>query len=183
MTLDEIKPAFMDTLHAAGDKLTTGFLGIKFLLPTICNLGETQLAYKILCSREYPGWGYSAVNGATTIWERWNSYTADKGFGDVGMNSFNHYSLGSVSEWMFKYCLGIMPEEEGAGFKKITLRPFLDPSGKITWAKGYYDSKMGRISVKWKTTDGKKEYFASVPKGIELTVDAPKDVKVTLERF
>lgn len=183
MTLDEIKPAFMDTLHAAGDKLTTGFLGIKFLLPTICNLGETQLAYKILCSREYPGWGYSALNGATTIWERWNSYTADKGFGDVGMNSFNHYSLGSVSEWMFKYCLGIMPEEEGAGFKKITLRPFLDPSGKITWAKGYYDSKMGRISVKWKTTDGKKEYFASVPKGIELTVDAPKDVKVTLERF
>ena len=183
MSKEEIRAPFIDTVHKAGDKLTTGFLGIKFLLPTLCDLDESGLAYKILCSREYPGWGYSAVNGATTMWERWNSYTVDKGFGDVSMNSFNHYSFGSVAEWMFKYCLGIRPEIDGAGFKKLTLRPAPDFSGKLTHAEGSYDSKKGKISVSWKVEEGKVKYFARVPKEIDLTLDLPENVTADIERY
>lgn len=183
MSKEEIRAPFLDTMHKAGDKLTTGFLGIKFLLPTLCDLGETDLAYKVLCSREYPGWGYSAVNGATTMWERWNSYTKEKGFGDAGMNSFNHYSFGSVAEWMFKYCLGIRPDIDGAGFIKLTLCPAPDVSGKLTHAEGSYDSKKGKISVSWKTEEGKIKYFARVPKEIDLTLDMPENVVAEIERY
>lgn len=183
MTAEEVKAPLIGTIRAAGDKLTTGFLGIKFLLPALCDLGETELAYKILCSREYPGWGYSVLNGATTVWERWNSYTADKGFGDVRMNSFNHYSLGSVAEWMFKYCLGIVPSEAGAGFEKVVLRPYPDTSGKITFAKGYYDSKKGRIEAEWRCEGGKTTYIASVPAAIDLEVKAPEGIETIIKRY
>ncbi|MGN1094526.1 MAG: alpha-L-rhamnosidase C-terminal domain-containing protein, partial [Candidatus Neoclostridium sp.] len=183
MSKEEIRAPFIDTVHKADDKLTTGFLGIKFLLPTLCDLGESELAYKILCSREYPGWGYSAANGATTMWERWNSYTADKGFGDVSMNSFNHYSFGSVAEWMFKYCLGIRPDIDGAGFKKLILRPAPDFSGRLTHAEGSYSSKQGKISARWVTENGTVRYFARVPKGIELVVDLPENVTAEIERY
>ncbi len=183
LTKEEVYEPFIDTMHAANDKLTTGFLGIKFLLPTLCDLGESDLAYKILTSREYPGWGYSAVNGATTMWERWNSYTKEFGFGDVSMNSFNHYSFGSCGEWMFKYCLGILPEIDGAGFEKLTLRPYPDKSGKLTSANGSYMSKKGKITAVWEQKDGKIVYTASVPKEIELSLDIPEDVVAKIERY
>ncbi len=172
MSKDEIKPNLLRKIHSADDHLTTGFLGVKFLLPTLCEIGERDLAYKILTNRTYPGWGYSIVNGATTIWERWNSYTTENGFGDVGMNSFNHYSLGSCGEWMFKYALGINPCDDKVGYKKVKFRPFVDFSGKLTSADGYYDSIAGRIEVKWKTlSDGRVEYTPKVPESIENDFD------------
>ncbi|MBQ7642595.1 MAG: family 78 glycoside hydrolase catalytic domain, partial [Clostridia bacterium] len=136
MTKEEVKDKLVRNVHIASDHLTTGFLGVKFLLPVLCDLGESELAYKILTNKTYPSWLYSVVNGASTVWERWDSYTKDKGFGDEAMNSFNHYSLGSCSEWFFRCCLGINPTIDGAGFKKVVIRPFVDFSGRITSVKG-----------------------------------------------
>lgn len=183
MSKEEIREPFMDTIRAADEKLTTGFLGIKFLLPTLCDLGESDIAYKMLTSREYPGWTYSAANGATTMWERWNSYTKEFGFGDVSMNSFNHYSFGSCGEWMYKYCLGIVPMLNGAGFEKLTLRPYPDKTGKLTSASGSYVSRMGKITAGWQNDNGKMVYTASVPKEIELTLDIPEGVTAKIERY
>ncbi len=183
MSADEVKSHLLDTVHSENDTLTTGFLGVKFLLPVLCELGESALAYKILTYRGYPGWLYSVVNGATTIWERWNGYTIEHGFGEVAMNSFNHYSLGSCGEWMFKYALGIVPELSGAGFKKLTLRPYVDLSGKITSMKGSYDSVMGKISVSWRVEDGVVYYDADVPAAIDLAFDIPDGVRVTVNRI
>lgn len=180
MTKDEVRAPLRACFAAADDRITVGFLGVKFVLPVLCELGETELAYKILTSREYPGWLYSVVNGATTIWERWDGYTKERGFGDVEMNSYNHYSCGSCGEWMFKYCLGIRPE---AGFERLTLRPYIDTSGRLTHAEGHYDSVKGRIEVAWRTDGNKTTYSARVPKGIELTVDAPKGVTTMIERY
>lgn len=109
---EEIRAASSAGGSPPGNHLSTGFVGVKFLLPVLCDLGETDLAYELITKTSYPSWGYSVVNGATTIWERWNSYTKEDGFGDVGMNSFNHYSLGSCVEWLYGYVLGIRPSEE-----------------------------------------------------------------------
>ena len=143
-------------------KLTTGFLGIKFLLPTLCDIGREDIAYSLITSTEYPGWGYSVVNGATTIWEHWDSYTEEGGI-RKGMNSFNHYSFGSCTEWMFEYCLGIRPTENG-GFTDVIFAPRFDRSGKITSAKGRYNTPFGEISVSWSELDGGFEYTVSAPK-------------------
>ncbi|MBE6701281.1 MAG: hypothetical protein E7582_05265 [Ruminococcaceae bacterium] len=146
-------------------KLTTGFLGIRFLLPTLCDIGRSDIAYDLITNTEYPGWGYSIVNGATTIWERWDSYTESKGI-RKGMNSFNHYSLGSCTEWMYEYCLGIRPDISGAGCKIVNFAPVFDLSEKIKSASGYYDTDFGRISVNWVNKEGIFEYCVTVPSDI-----------------
>ena len=170
-TKDEIKNHLVRKIHEANDHLATGFLGVKFLLPVLCEIGESELCYKILTNRTYPGWGYSVVNGATTIWERWNSYTTEHGFGDVRMNSFNHYSLGSCCEWMFKYCLGISPVESDPGFRKVLVRPFVDFSGKLTSASGSYECAYGKIAVKWTVTGRTARYEIAMPAGVTPIYD------------
>ena len=183
MDADEVHAHLVDCVHAVDDHIGVGFLGVKLILPALSELGESALAYKLLTNRTYPGWLYSVVNGATTIWERWNGYTKEGGFGDVNMNSYNHYAYGSCGEWMFRYCLGIRPSFEGAGFAKLTLKPDIDFSGRLTHAEGRYDSVRGEIAVSWKVTGDTAVYTARVPEGIELTVDVPANVKAEIERY
>ena len=87
----------------------------------LTRFGRTDLAYKILLQEDYPSWLYTVRNGATTMWERWNSYTKEHGFGDVGMNSFNHYAYGAVGEWMYAVIGGI--RLSAPGFKKSSSPP------------------------------------------------------------
>ncbi len=155
------------TLDRQGNRLTTGFVGVSLLLPTLCDFGRADLAYKLILSDEFPSWGFSVKNGATTIWERWNSYTPETGFGDVGMNSFNHYSLGSCVQWMYQYMLGIKPA--AAAFERLTVKPFTDPMHRITSASGCYDSESGRIDVEWAEENG--IVTLSVYKPAEMPVD------------
>lgn len=137
------------TLEETGWRLATGFVGVSLLLPVLCDYGRADLAYKLILSTEFPSWGYTIENGATTIWERWNSYTKEDGFGDEGMNSFNHYSLGSCVQWMYAYMIGIRPTDEAPGFKKVIIEPYTDPLHRITSASGSYQGDTGRIDVEW----------------------------------
>lgn len=171
ITADEAKPQLIRKFKESNGFLTMGFLGVKYLLPTLCELGLVDLAYKLITNREYPGWGYSVMNGATTIWERWNSYTKEGGISKEGMNSFNHYSLGSCVEWMYEYVLGIRPD--APGFKRMELKPYFDPTQSITHAKGHYDTDFGRVEVEWKYKDGKYTYTVIIPKEIEAEVTFP----------
>lgn len=125
--------------------LATGFLGINLLMPTLSEIGRSDVAHRLLQNTTYPSWGYSIVNGATTIWERWDSYTKDKGFGNVNMNSFNHYAYGSVGEWMFSSLAGI--DTDGPAFRKIVINP--RPGGNMTFTKASYDSIHGPIETEW----------------------------------
>ena len=160
-------------------KLTTGFLGVRFLLPTLSKIGRSDIAYSLATSTEYPGWGYSIVNGATTIWERWNSYTKEGGIMG-GMNSFNHYSFGSSTEWMFEYCLGIKPTVEAPGLTSVSFSPYFDPTGKVTSASGSYITDSGKISVSWKRVDGSFEYRVSLPVALDASFDF-RDMTVVAE--
>ena len=132
------------------------------------------MAYGLVLSTEYPSWGFSIVNGATTIWERWNSYTPENGFGDVGMNSFNHYSLGSVVEWMYEYVLGIRPLEPG--FKKIAITPVYDPLGRISYASGTYDSESGTITVDWEMNGDIVTLNVTKPAEVEAFFDIKGEI-------
>ncbi len=161
----------------AEDKsLTCGFLGIKFLLPVLCETGLSEIAYDLICSEEYPGWGYSVVNGATTIWEHWDSYTIANGI-KKGMNSFNHYSFGSCTEWMYGYLLGINPCIDLPGFKKVYFKPYFDLSGKVTTAFGEYNSDYGKISVKWDSDGDIFRYTVCCPQEITPVFEFP-DMKI-----
>jgi hypothetical protein len=150
--------------------LATGFLGIRHLLPVLAEFGHPELAYRLLRNRTYPSWGYSIENGATTIWERWNSYTKSNGFENPGMNSFNHYALGSVCEWLFAYMAGI--DTETPGFKNIIIRPVLG-SGDITQVRAIYHSMYGSIKSGWKIIENKFILDITIPPNTTATVYIP----------
>ena len=159
----------VDRIKAKDNHLSVGFVGVSLLLPTLTEIGRSDLAYRLIQNKTYPSWGYSIEQGATTIWERWNSYTKDKGFGSAGMNSFNHYAYGACHEWMFRSMLGI--DSDGAGFRKIVMKPELGAG--VTWAKGHYDSINGRIESNWEIEDGNFQWSIVVPPNTMATVYVP----------
>ncbi len=154
-----------------GCKLSTGFVGSCILCEVLAEFGENDLAYSLLLQTEDPSWLYSVHQGATTIWERWNSYTLARGFGDAGMNSFNHYAYGAVAEWMYRHLAGIETTVEAPGFAAPILQPKPDtraeseiPAGqeRITWVKASFDSPQGMITSAWDTRED-FIYEATVP--------------------
>jgi len=168
-------------------RMGTGFLGTRPLLPVLSTTGQNDLAVRLLQNRKYPSWGYEIEQGATTIWERWNSYTRDKGFGgeqNASMNSFAHYSFGAVCEWMFSQLAGI--DTDGPGYKRIIVRP-LPPSPNsnpdqkpIDWVRACYDSIHGRICTDWKRDGGNFELGVSIPANTTATVYLPTGDPATI---
>lgn len=148
---DDLRLAALNALTAnlAGrnNHLATGFIGSAYLMPALSDNGLGDLAATLANNRTYPSWGYMAESGGTTIWERWNSDMEEAT--KSGMNSFNHFTFGSVSEWYFEYLLGIRPLEPG--FKVIEIKPHVESA---TWAKGSYHSMYGPIHCAWNRENG-----------------------------
>lgn len=154
--------------------LTTGFLGTPVILPALLNNGKVQAAYDLVLSHAYPSWLYTVDQGATTFWERWNSYTLEDGFGDVSMNSFNHYAYGAVSKWIYNTVAGINLDPASPGYQHSILAPTLDPSGRVTWANATFASPYGDIVSNWKLDDaGALTYRVEVPANASATVKFP----------
>ncbi|SOE20040.1 alpha-L-rhamnosidase [Spirosomataceae bacterium TFI 002] len=144
--------------------LMTGFIGTAAICEALSISDKDDIAYELLTNEQYPSWLYPVVNGATSVWERLNSYTVENGFGgNNSMNSFNHYSFGAVASWMYNYSLGIQRHSDEPAFKHFVLKPTPDPTGKIKFAKGYYDSMYGRIISEWANTTTGTTYKFKVP--------------------
>ncbi len=154
--------------------LLTGFIGTAWISKALSDCGMTDVAYRLLLQDTYPSWLYPVKNGATTVWERLNSYTVKDGFGkNNSMNSFNHYSFGAVAAWMYNYSLGIRRDEKHPGFKHFILKPEADPTGRLRFAKGYYDSMYGRIESQWMRKGDYTEYQFTVPANTSATLYLP----------
>ena len=126
--------------------LATGFIGTPRLLPSLSEAGRDDVAYRLLLNTTYPSWLFQVTLGATTMWERWNGWTPDKGFADSKMNSFNHYAFGAVGEWLYSRVAGIRLETPG--FARIRIEPV--PGGGLTHARMTYRSIRGPITSAWK---------------------------------
>jgi alpha-L-rhamnosidase len=152
--------------------LMTGFIGTAWISKALSDSNHEDLAYRLLQNEAYPSWLYAIDQGATTIWERLNGYTAENGFGgNNGMNSFNHYSFGAVGQWLMAYSLGIQRDEPG--FKHFVLQPEPDPTRQMSFARGHYDSPYGRIESAWSTEGKSFSYSATVPANTTATLYLP----------
>jgi alpha-L-rhamnosidase len=162
----------VELIRQNGGKLSTGFLGAKPLLPALSKTGHSDVAYDLFLQTEYPSWGFEVVNGATTIWERWNSYTHEEGFGgerNAGMNSFSHYAFGAVCEWMFGNAAGI--KTVSPAFNTITIRP--EPDRRLGFLDCSYISISGEILSNWKYSDNGFVMEVSVPVNVTATIYVP----------
>ncbi len=175
--LEGFKARLRSLIETNDYTLTTGFVGTGILCQTLDKFGMTDLCYSLLLQTRDPSWLYSVRQGATTVWERWNSYTLERGFGDVGMNSFNHYSYGAVAEWFYAGICGICPDEAQPGFGHFILKPTPDlrthiPAGqrRICQARASYRSPMGTIESSWAEVNGAYEYDFLIPQGTQAQV-------------
>ena len=167
----KVVDTLLENIARNGNKLQTGFLGTAILLPLLTEAGASNVAYRLLLQRGDPSWLYSVDQGATTVWERWNSFTLEKGFGPVGMNSFNHYAYGAVAEWMYGYMAGIMVDFEQPGFKHIILRPY--PNKAMRAVDCAFDSPYGTIVSKWEYSGDNFVYDITAPANTTATVYLP----------
>lgn len=127
--------------------LGTGFVGTAYLLDVLEESGFLEDAYRLLEQTSFPSWLFPVTNGATTIWERWDAWTPDKGFHGEGMNSFNHYAFGAVGAWMYRTVAGIDLDPDCAGYAKIRFKP--RPGGSLKWAQASLRTAQGMAGLRW----------------------------------
>ncbi len=164
-----------DNFRQHDDCLQTGFLGTSILMPTLTENGMADVAYTLLFQHKNPSWLYSIDNGATTIWERWNSYTKEKGLGPNGMNSFNHYAYGVVCQWIWQTCAGIASDPTRPGFKHIIMRPI--PDKRLGHLEASYLSASGLIKSSWRYEGNEWVWTFTIPKGATASVTAPGELQ------
>ena len=167
------KAALLKNFKDHGDCLQTGFLGTSILMDTLTyDVGAPDMAYTLLLQHKNPSWLYSVDQGATTIWERWNSYTKKDGFGSAGMNSFNHYAYGAVLAWMYGTMAGIQEDVACPGFRHIILAPV--PDRRMGRVKACFRSPYGPIRSAWNYDDaGKWTWTFTIPANTTATVTVP----------
>ena len=144
--------------------LSTGFLGTPLLLRVLTENGQIDLAYKLLLQTSFPSWLYPVTQGATTMWERWDSWNEERGFGDVSMNSFNHYAYGAVADWFYETICGIRPvtdDPAARGFKRFRLEPM--PGKELKSASASYLSSYGKIESAWERKENELVWNFTVP--------------------
>ena len=160
---------FIETIARRDWHLSTGFLGVDGLLPALTAIDRTDVAYRLLQNEDYPSWGYEINKGATTIWERWNSIGPNGEFGDVGMNSFNHYAYGASGEWMYRTLAGVSALEPG--YRKVLIAPEVGKG--IDSASLNHRTPYGVVASSWVQTDGGMTLEATVPGNATAEVHVP----------
>ena len=168
---DDIIFRLRENFEKHGNCLQTGFLGTSILMPTLTENGMSDIAWNLLFQRKNPSWLHSIDNGATTIWERWNSYMLDQGMGPRGMNSFNHYAYGVVCEWIWETAAGISSDPVNPGFKHIIMKPI--PDKRLGSIEAVYNSVSGTIKSSWRYEGDKWIWEFSIPDGCTASVTIP----------
>ena len=168
---DATREILRRSIKSHGDCLQTGFLGTAYLMETLTECGMSDVAYTLLLQRKVPSWLYPVEHGATTIWERWNSYTAEAGFGPVMMNSFNHYAYGAVLAWMYKDMAGIAADPKSPGFKNIVMVP--KPDRRMGFVKAEYKSVAGLVKSAWRYEGDEWIWDFTIPEGSTADVTVP----------
>ncbi len=168
-----VKEQLRKLFETNNNKLTTGFVGTPLMCNILSDNGMDDLAYNLLLNEEYPGWLNEVKLGATTVWERWNSLLSDGTVSGIGMNSMNHYSYGSVLEWMFRHAAGLNTLDTAPGVKEMEIAPV--PNKHLGYMKAEYDSPSGLYECHWKLEDDSHVTISvTVPFGCTARLKLPK---------
>ncbi|HEX3327113.1 MAG TPA: alpha-L-rhamnosidase C-terminal domain-containing protein, partial [Actinomycetota bacterium] len=161
-------------IEARGDHLATGFLGTALVLPVLSHHGHHELACRVAQQRSFPSWGFQVENGATTVWERWDAWTPNRGFYEAtDDNSFNHYAFASVGDWLYRYVGGLDPDPAHPGYGHARIQP--RPGGTIDRAGVWHDSPHGRWEVAWQLDGGDLSLDVTVPCNATADVVLPAE--------
>ena len=177
---EKVASALSDIVFANSGKATYGLVGTARILPALSHNGKLPAALKALFNVECPGWLHQVNQGATTIWERWDSIQADGSIDeephfwkgeDVGMNSFNHYHLGSIGDWIIENIGGIALTKDHPAYEVITFAP--RPNSDVNWCKTSLETPFGKAELNWKFDDGGISGDMTIPPGSRGLINFP----------
>ncbi|GAA3639928.1 alpha-L-rhamnosidase [Microbacterium awajiense] len=160
-----------EKIEERGARLTSGFHGISLLGPVLSQIGRNDLALSLVLQRDYPSWGYSIDQGATTIWERWDAWTEHGGYQDVRMNSFNHYSMGSIGDWLYRRIGGIDQTDDSVGYERLEIAPLI--TRRLSPVSAWRDTPRGRVEVEWQLDSDGGSARIVIPPGTQADVVLP----------
>jgi alpha-L-rhamnosidase len=155
-----------------GHRIGTGFVGTPIISDALCDVGAVDTAYRLLLQTECPSWLYPVTMGATTVWERWDSLRPDGTRNPGDMNSFNHYALGAVADWLHRRVAGLAPAEPG--YRKLHIAPL--PGPDLDHASAQLDTPYGRAEAGWRRAGAEITVHATVPGGATAAVHLPGGV-------
>lgn len=171
--VDKFGTKLAEIIHANGDRLDTGFLPTPYLLDALCIGGQRELAYTLLYQTESPSWLAQVKRGATTIWESWEMYQPD---GTPKKESFNHYTYGTVDDWIFRTIGGV--DQEDTGYRRLMIHP--QPDKSLTWAKRSFETENGTVYVSWKREGGQFILTADIPCNTTARIILPDGTQHTV---
>lgn len=163
----------MKKFAEADRHLRTGFLGTPLIAPMFDKLGNPNICFELLFKESYPSWFFSINQGATTMWERWNSYSHADGFGNVNMNSFNHYAYGAIGQFMYERVAGLEPDPQHPGYKHFFVRPMI--GGPLEYASAELETPYGKAKSGWKKDGDTVLIDALVPPNTTATCELPTE--------
>lgn len=154
-----------------GGRLSTGFVGTAYLNAALSCNGQGRAACDLYLQEEFPSWLFPVNQGATTMWERWNSYTVKDGFGDPRMNSFNHYAYGAIHEWVVDAVCGIRFLEPAG--KKLLFCCL--PDERLGKAEATLETPYGHVASAWRfQKNGNVEWKVAAPPNTSLEIAIPE---------
>ena len=166
-----VAKALVKDIESRGFHLATGFVGTPYLLEVLEDCGRLDVAYRLLEQETFPSWLFPVKNGATTIWERWDGWSPEKGPQHKEMNSYNHYAYGAVGAWMVRSVAGLELDPAEPGYRHIIFRP--RPGGTLTWAEAELETPQGKTRIRWDSTKAGLKVDLTVPKGARATLRPP----------
>ena len=162
-------------IESADGHLRTGFLATPYIVSVLEKMGRKDLALSILFKETYPSWFYSINQGATTMWERWNSFSKEDGFMRDNMNSLNHYAYGAIGQWMYERIAGLSPDPDRPGYKHFYVRPLVPD--QLQWARAELQTAYGIAASKWTKEQGRLVLEVVVPPNTTATIEFPSERK------
>ncbi|HTV55644.1 MAG TPA: alpha-L-rhamnosidase C-terminal domain-containing protein, partial [Terriglobia bacterium] len=162
---------YNDIVYYHNTHLTTGFIGVDWLMPALTETGHPDVAYELATQTTYPSWGYMVKRGATTLWELWQDKTGPS------MNSHDHAMFGSVGAWFYQSLAGIQQRRGSAGYRHIVIDP--DVVEDLHWASGTIHTIRGTVSSAWVHKPGEIALHVVVPDGADATVMMPQEEQWT----
>ena len=145
--------------------LDTGIIGTRYVLEAITKHGQAELAYRLLSQTSYPSLGYMIMEGATTLWERWERLTGG------GMNSHNHIMFGSVDTWLYSTLAGIRIDERLPVYGRILIKPH--PVEDLSHAAASVKTVRGIVSSEWSRSGDGITLRVVIPTNAEAEVHVP----------
>jgi len=159
-----------DIVYSHNTHVTTGFIGVKFLMPVLSAIGRSDLAYELAAQTTYPSWGYMVEHGATTLWEVWQEKTGP------AMNSHDHAMFGSVGAWFYNALGGISLGPDGAGYQHIRIAPRIVED--LHWASASVETIRGMVSSSWSHSPGVITLDVTLPVNSDGVVAIPQEVQM-----